>query len=319
MTNLIAMGSGGEFDRIRAIVAALGDAAGPIGDDTAAIPGGEGELRVSTDVSVEEVHFRREWLTVDEIGWRATASALSDLAATAAEPAGITIALTIPDGTADGDVVQLMRGVGAAAAAAGCQLLGGDISGGGTWSLAVTVFGHAVRPLSRRGARPGDGIWVSGVLGGARAALLAWQDGREPAPAARLAFARPQPRLAAGRWLASRGASAMLDLSDGLGGDAEHLAAASGVGLEIELDRLPIHPSVHAEARRIDQPAAEFAAIGGEDYELLVALPEGVDGAACEPGAGVPLTRIGTVVAGSGVRCLLAGRAIAVAGFRHHG
>ncbi|MDZ4389192.1 MAG: thiamine-phosphate kinase [Gemmatimonadales bacterium] len=319
MTNLIAMGSGGEFDRIRAIVAALGDAAGPIGDDTAAIPVGEGELRVSTDVSVEEVHFRRDWLALDEIGWRATASALSDLAATAAEPAGITIALTIPDGTADGDVVQVMRGVGAAAAAAGCQLLGGDMSGGGMWSLAVTVFGHAVRPLSRRGARPGDGIWVSGVLGGARAALLAWQDGREPAPAARLAFARPQPRLAAGRWLASRGATAMLDLSDGLGGDAEHLAAASGVGLEIELDRLPIHPSVHAEARRIDQPAAEFAAIGGEDYELLVALPEGVDGAACEPGAGVPLTRIGTVVAGSGVRCLLAGRAIAVAGFRHHG
>ncbi|MDX2206850.1 MAG: thiamine-phosphate kinase [Gemmatimonadales bacterium] len=319
MTNLIAMGSGGEFDRIRAIVAALGDAAGSIGDDTAAIPGGEGELRVSTDVSVEEVHFRRDWLTLDEIGWRATASALSDLAATAAEPAGITIALTIPDGTADDDVVQLMLGVGAAAAVAGCRLLGGDMSGGGTWSLAVTVFGHAVRPLSRRGARPGDGIWVSGVLGGARAALLAWQDGREPAPAARLAFARPQPRLAAGRWLASRGASAMLDLSDGLGGDAEHLATASGVGLEIELDRLPIHPSVHAEARRIDQPAAEFAAIGGEDYELLVALPEGVDGAACEPGAGVPLTRIGTVVAGSGVRCLLAGRAIAVAGFRHHG
>lgn len=319
MTNLIAMGSGGEFDRIRAIVAALGDAAGPIGDDTAAIPGGEGELRVSTDVSVEEVHFRRDWLALDEIGWRATASALSDLAATAAEPAGITIALTIPDGTADADVVQVMRGVGAAAAAAGCRLLGGDISGGGTWSLAVTVFGHSVRPLSRRGARPGDGIWVSGVLGGARAALLAWQDGREPAPAARLAFARPQPRLAAGRWLASRGASAMLDLSDGLGGDAEHLAAASGVGLEIELDRLPIHPSVHAEARRTGQPAAEFAAIGGEDYELLVALPEGVDGAACEPGAGVPLTRIGTVVAGSGVRCLLAGRAIAVAGFRHHG
>lgn len=317
--DMIAMGPGGEFDRIRAIVAALGDAADAIGDDTAAIPASEGELRVSTDVSVEDVHFRRDWLALDEIGWRATASALSDLAAAAATPAGLTVALTIPNGTPDSEVVLLMRGVGAAATAAGCQVLGGDISGGGKWAVAVTVFGHATRPVSRRGARPGDGLWVSGVLGGARVALLAWQDGREPAPAARMAFARPQPRLAAGRWLAAHGATAMLDISDGLGGDAEHLAAASAVGLEIELDRLPIHPSVHAEARRVEQPAAQFAAIGGEDYELLVTLPGAVDGAACEPGAGVPLARIGSVVAGSGVRCLLGDRQVAVAGFRHGG
>lgn len=315
----VAMGSGGEFDRIRAIIAALGDAAGPIGDDTAAVPEGTGTLVVSTDASVEAVHFRRDWLTLDEIGWRAAASALSDLAAAAAVPAGITVAVTVPSATPEAELVRLMVGVGRAATAAGCRVLGGDISGGGNWAVTVTVLGHAARPISRRGARPGDAVWVSGVLGGARAALLAWQEGREPAPAARLAFAHPEPRLAAGHWLAAAGARAMIDVSDGLGGDAEHLGAASAVGLEIDLARVPIHPSVHGEARRLGLHPAAFAAQGGEDYELLVVLPPDVDGAACEPGAGVPLTRIGAVVAGERVRCLLDGREVAIAGFRHGG
>lgn len=314
-----ALGSGGEFDRIRAIAEALGAAAGPLGDDTAPIPAGEGTLVVSTDVSVEEVHFRRTWLTLEEIGWRATASALSDIAAAAAAPAGVTIALTLPANTPDEDLLAIMRGVGEAASRSGCRVLGGDLSSGPSLSLAVTVFGYAKSPISRATAQPGDGIWVTGHLGGARAALMAWRDGREPAPAARVAFARPQPRLAAARWLASQGATSMLDVSDGLGGDAEHIAAASRVALDIDLGKVPIHPSVHGEARRLDEPAALFAARGGEDYELLVTLPPSTDGTGCEPAAGVPLTRIGTVRAGSGVRCLLDGREVAVAGFRHAG
>ncbi len=185
--------------------------------------------------------------------------------------------------------------------------------------MGITVFGHTVTPVSRAGAQVGDAVWVTGALGGARAALCAWENGRTPAPAAHCAFARPQPRLAAGRWLAAAGATAMLDVSDGLGGDAEHLAAASAVGLEIDLGLVPIHPSVHGEAARVGEPAPVFAATGGEDYELLVTLPPAVDGRACEPAAGVPLTRIGTVVAGAGVRCLLRGRLMPIAGFRHAG
>jgi thiamine-monophosphate kinase len=313
------MGPGREFDRIRDIIAALGAAAGPIGDDTAPVPPGVGTLVVSTDASVDAVHFRRDWLTPEEIGWRATTSALSDLAAAAAVPAGVTAALTLPTGFPEAELVAVMRGVGDAAARAECTVLGGDISGGGGLSLAVTVFGHAPQSVSRRGARPGDGIWVTGALGGARAGLLAFLDGRTPPPAARAAFARPHPRLAAGRWLAAHGATAMMDISDGLGGDAAHLAAASGVGLHIELERLPIHPSVHAEATRRGEHFAVCAATGGEDYELLVTLPPDADGAACEPGAGIPLTRVGSVVAGAGVTFSLAGVSRQITGFQHAG
>jgi thiamine-monophosphate kinase len=313
------MGPGREFDRIREIIAALGEAAGPIGDDTAPVPPGVGTLIVSTDASVDEVHFRRDWLSPEEIGWRATASALSDLAAAGAAPAGVTIALTLPADFPESDLLAVMRGVGECASRAGCTVLGGDLTGGGTLSLTVTVFGHARRVVSRRGARPGDGVWVTGTLGGARAGLLAFQDGRTPPPAARAAFARPHPRLAAGQWLAAHGATAMMDISDGLGGDAGHLAAASGVGLHIELDRVPIHPSVHAEAARRDEAAAVLAATGGEDYELLVILPPDAVGSACEPGAGIPLSRIGTVVAGVGVTCTLAGQPCEITGFQHAG
>jgi len=315
----MAMGPGREFDRIRGIVAALGAAAGPIGDDTAPVPPGAGTLVVSTDASVDGVHFRRDWLTPEEIGWRATASALSDLAAAAAVPAGMTVALTLPADFPESALLAVMRGVGDAAARAGCTVLGGDLTGGGTLSLTITVFGHAARGVSRRGAQPGDGLWVTGTLGGARAGLLAFQDGRTPPPAARAAFAHPHPRLAAGQWLAACGATAMMDISDGLGGDAAHLAAASNVGLRIELERVPIHPSVHAEAARRGEVAAVVAATGGEDYELLVTLPPGTDGGACEPGAGIPLTRVGTVVAGSGVTCTLAGQPCQITGFQHAG
>src|SRR5690606_26375917 len=120
------------------IFAALGAAAGPIGDDTAPVPSGAGTLVVSTDASVDEVHFRRDWLTPEEIGWRATTSALSDLAAAGAAPAGVTIALTLPADFPEADLLALMRGVGDCATRAGCTVLGGDLTGGGTLSLTVT-------------------------------------------------------------------------------------------------------------------------------------------------------------------------------------
>lgn len=315
----IALGDGAEFDRIRQIAATLGAAAGPLGDDTAPIPTGRGVLVVSTDASVEEVHFRREWLTPGEVGWRATASALSDLAAAAATPAGITVAVVLPHSWPEETLPSLMAGVGEAALASGCRVLGGDLSSGPALMVTVTVFGHAdPAPLSRVGARPGDGVYVTGALGGARAALFDWRDGRTPSPAARLAFARPQPRLAAARWLANQGATAMMDISDGLGGDASHLAAASGVRLELQLERLPIHPSVHAVSNRAGIGFRHFAATGGEDYELLVTLPPSfMAERECEPAAGVVLTRIGRVVEGSGILATLDGEPVALSGFRH--
>jgi thiamine-monophosphate kinase len=264
------------------------------------------------------VHFEATRLTDEEIGWRAAAAALSDLAAAAATPAGVLVACTVTPGTADERVVAVMRGVGAMARTAGTVVLGGNLSAGPVLSLTTTVLGFAPRRTSRVGARLGDGVWVSGLLGGARAAVLAWRGNRDPSDGARSAFVHPQPRLRLGSWLAGHGVTAMIDVSDGLGGDAAHLAAASSVRLEIDLGRLAIHPSVHEEAARAGVAAAVFAATGGEDYELLFTMPGDFDDVAgAEAGGGVTITRIGTVVGGEGVGFLLAGQPEVVAGYRH--
>jgi thiamine-monophosphate kinase len=314
------LGGGREFDRIREIARVLGAGAAQLGDDCALVHADGATLALSTDVSVENVHFRTEWLSCTEIGWRAAAGALSDLAAEGAEPIGLLAAVTVPPAARDADVTAIMEGVGGAVTAVGGTVLGGDLSAGGAWSVAVTVIGRASIPVTRAGAQPGDSLWVTGVLGAARAALEAWRRGDVPTAAARAAFAQPTPRIAAGTWLARHGARAMLDLSDGLAGDAAHLAAASRVGLAIALDSLPITADAIAAAGTAGIAPGRFAAEGGEDYELLVALPPAFG----QPEAdrfrrecGVALTGIGTVEAGQGVRFELGGRALALEGFDH--
>jgi thiamine-monophosphate kinase len=273
-------------------------------------------LALSTDTSLEDVHFRRDWLSLEEIGWRATAASLSDLAAAAAEPIGVLAALTMPEAEPESSFASVMAGAGAAVAAVGGVVLGGDLSRGSSVALTLTSIGTAPRPMRRNGARPGDGLWVTGELGGARAALLAWKVAREPDEAARIRFVHPEPRIAEGRWLAANGATAMMDLSDGLAGDARHLAAASGVTLRIDLDRLPRHRSVDAEAAAIGETPASFAARGGEDYELLVTLSASFGGKL--PG-GLSLTRIGSVEEGAPGRVLMEekGASVALPGYDH--
>lgn len=315
-----ALGPGPEFDRIRGIARVLGDRARGLGDDCALLPDGDGALAVSTDVSVEGVHFRLDWIDPAEAGWRAAAAALSDLAAEGAAPIGVLSAITVPGGAAEQDLVALASGIGDAAAAVGGVVIGGDLSAGPAWSVAVTVIGRAERPVARTGARPGDGIWVTGVLGGARAALEAWRRGESPAEDARRAFAHPEPRIAAGRWLSAHGARAMLDLSDGLAGDVEHLAAASDVRIDLALELVPVAVAAIAEAKRLDVPVQRFAAEGGEDYELLVALPGdfgAVDVREFEAACGIALTRVGAVKRGGGVRIELAGRPLTLRGYDH--
>jgi thiamine-monophosphate kinase len=314
------LGPGREFDRVRRIAAALGPRGAGLGDDCAVLPSSDRALVVSTDASVEAVHFRRDWLTLEEIGWRATAAALSDLAAEGAEPAGLLVALTVPPAAGDADVVAVMRGAGAAAGAVGAAVVGGDLSAGPAWSLAVTVLGWAARPVTRSGARPGDGIWVTGMLGGPRAALEAWRRNEPPDPMARAAFAHPMPRIAAGRWLAEHGARAMIDVSDGLGADAAHLAAGSEVAIAIDLERVPVAMAAVAEASRLGISPEQFAAESGEEYELLVALPESFDPDLVldlRQAAGVLLTRVGSVTPGAGVRSRLGGADVTLTGYDH--
>jgi thiamine-monophosphate kinase len=315
-----ALGPGVEFDWIRGIVRLLGDRAAGLGDDCGLIRLGDEVLALSTDVSVEQVHFRLDWISLQEVGWRAAAAALSDLAAEGAQPVGLLAAVTLPAAAGEPELLELMSGVGAAAEFACAPVLGGDLSSGPVWSLAITVVGRTRSPITRSGAQPGDRLWVTGALGGARAALESWRRNQKPPSEVRARFAHPVPRIAAGQWLARHGAHAMIDLSDGIAGDARHLAAASEVRMEIDLAALPLTDGVPAEAKRLGIPEGQFAAEAGEDYELLVALPSSFDGAAefvrdCEIG----LTRIGTVGKGSGVRFLSAGRELRLAGFDHFG
>jgi thiamine-monophosphate kinase len=254
------------------------------------------------------VHFRREWLSPEEIGWRATAAALSDLAAMAAKPLGVLVALTLPPPWLD-ELGALAEGIAAAASAAGAPIVGGDLTNGAPLALTLTVLGAAAAPLRRSGAHPGDTIWVTGQLGGPALALAAWSEGRQPTPEARARFARPVPRIREAQWLAAAGATAGIDISDGLGGDAAHLAAASGVRITIEADAVP----------RISGADVSTAQRSGEEYELLVAARTPFDAVAFQRTFGLSLTRIGAVEQGdAGVDLLIGGERVASpAGYDH--
>jgi len=317
MSAALRLGRGGEFDRLRRIFARLGRTGQSLGDDCALIRVGRTWLAVSIDLSLEDVHFRTAWLSFADIGWRSVAAALSDLAADGAEPIGVVVSLGVPGkgrgrGKGEGDpAAEIMAGVGAAARRVGAHVLGGDLVRSDRYLVDVCVLGWTVRPVRRHGARPGDGVWVTGALGGAQLALQALAAGRRPPPGLFRRFARPVPRIAAGRRLAALGARAMIDVSDGLAADAGHLAAASGIRVEIAVEQVPRFRSV----------PGHVAVASGEEFELLVALPPRFtdrDARSFRVATRVPLTRIGRCVRGSGVRLTDHGRAIAAPkGFDH--
>ncbi len=300
------LGPGAEFDLIRRFLErAAGDGpgvrVGP-GDDCAVV--GDG-IAISADLSLEDVHFRRDWISPGEIGYRAAAGSLSDLAAMAARPIGVLAAIALPPGYLDAGAVDVMRGVEEAVGAVGGVLLGGDVvRSPGPLALDIVAVGRADAPVLRSGARPGHEVWVTGRLGGGAAAVLAWRRGERAPEAARAAFAHPVPRTREALWLAGQGVPrAMIDLSDGLGGDAGHLAAASGVRIVLDQVALPVHPGAAAVAREAGQ-AARLALSGGEDYELcFTAEPGAVEAVrdAFEAETGTPLTRVGSVGEGAGV------------------
>ena len=254
------------------------------GDDAALVPRGDGWLVVSTDLSVEGTHFRREWASPAVLGGRAVRVAISDLAAMGADPLGVLVSAALPADLPEGFAEELIAGIEEAAGACGAPLLGGDLAGTGDGIvLDVTVLGEAPRERVRlrSGGRPGDVLAVTGPLGLARAGLRLLEAGRAPAGSAAVRrFLAPEPCLAEGAWLAGRpGVRAMMDLSDGLAVDAPRLAAASGCGLLLELDGIPRHPEADAVAREAGEDPALFAAAGGEDYELLIAVEPGAWGA----------------------------------------
>ncbi|MFK2929647.1 thiamine-phosphate kinase [Dyella agri] len=279
-----------------------------IGDDAAllAVPPGM-ELAAAVDTLVEGVHFPVGTAPAD-IGWKALAVNLSDLAAMGATPAWALLALTLPDTLAPAAREAFVDGFADGfAALAGSQrlaLVGGDTTRG---PLAVSVTVHGFVPagqaLLRAGARVGDAVLVTGTLGDAAAGLALWQRAESDARAASLVarLNRPTPRLAAG--LALRGhANACIDVSDGLLADLGHICAASGVGAEIEAALLPRSSALLGLFD--DAAARDLALSGGDDYELCFTVPAArateVQADLARLGCGA--TRIGRIVAGEGVR-----------------
>jgi len=298
------------------------------GDDAAVtVPGGA--TATSVDALVEGVHFRRDRASLAQIGRKALGTALSDLAAMGAEAGEAYVVLGVPPELGEDDCLELVDGFAALAAETGTTLAGGDLTRAPVLTLAVTVVGHAGSAeelVGRGGAKPGDVLVLTGEIGGAAAGLLLAEQPRlaEAVPARtaeRLALRQlvPTPRLGAGRALASAGASSMIDLSDGLGGDAAHLAAASGVAIDVDAGALPLADGLAAVAVAAGRDPLELAVGGGEDYELLATLPPGrVDEATAAVGAlgAARLTQIGAVSAGEGIEIRLPGGAtLAPAGY----
>lgn len=313
----------GEFELIARIRERLPAAAPRVrlgsGDD-AAIVVPEGAIATSVDALVDGVHFRREQASLAQVGRKALAAALSDLAAMGAAPGEAYAVLGVPPDLDEEGCLELLDGMAALAAETGTTLAGGDVTRAAALTLAMTVVGHAAGAealVTRSGARPGDALAVTGELGGAAAGLLALErpgsaDGL-PASVTELLRARqltPAARLGAGAALAGAGATAMIDISDGLGGDATRLAESSGVGLRMDAASLPAQAGVAEVAAAVGEDPLRLLAGGGEDYELLAAVPPGrleEAAAAVVEAEGVALTAIGEAVAGEGVELRLPG------------
>lgn len=294
----------GEFDLIdliRARVVARDDVVLGIGDDAALLQPPAGmQLVVAMDTLNTGIHFPHDTAPAD-IGWKALAVNLSDLAAMGATPAWCTLSLSLPKPDAAW-VDAFLDGFDALARQHAVALVGGDTTRG-PLSVCVTVFGFVSpgRVLRRDAARVDDEIWVSGTPGDAAAALAQWSAGGTRDPVLRARLDRPTPRVALGLRLREL-AHAAIDISDGLLADLAHVCRASSVRAEIDIDAIPVSDALRAAGLEPDTRRT-LQASGGDDYELCFTAPVGardaIVSAALE--AGVPLTRIGRIVEGQGV------------------
>lgn len=246
-----------------------------IGDDAAVLLPGNQPLVWTVDAAVENVHFRRRFLSFEDLGYRSTMAAASDLAAMGAEPMGVLAALVLPDDVTDADLEALARGQNDAVTSLGTAVIGGNLARGGELSITTTVLGRAPRPLPRAGARPSDGLWLSGPVGLAAAGLRFLSDGPLVAHGAALAcveaWRRPRAHIREG--LALRGAvTAAIDVSDGLARDVGHLAHAAGVRAVIQVEAV-VSELLRAAAAELGTSAADLALFGGEDYAIACAAP----------------------------------------------
>ena len=275
----------GEFALIDRIIERLGDAAAtdilvPPGDD-AAVWTAPGEAVVATiDALVEGTHWRRDTMSPADVGWRAIAASVSDIAAMGATPDHALVATVLATSFTLDDVDALIDGMAEACRRHGVRIAGGDITRGNETAVVVTLLGGAAlqrggaRVLRRDAARAGDAVAVSGTPGAAAAGLALIEAGREAEPSAAALIAahrRPIARVALGRAAVEAGIACAIDISDGLLQDLGHIAGRSGAGIEIDLEALPLHPA--AVELLGEQQARDLALGGGEDFELALTGP----------------------------------------------
>lgn len=306
----------GEFDLIARLVPLLdGGGDGVVighGDDAAVVTLGERGVVITVDALVQGVHFRRDVSSLGDIGWKAVAVNASDIAAMGARPAAIVVALCRPATLEEAQVEELYGGIRAACDRWGLRLVGGDTVASTELVVSVTALGE-VQPTAavrRSGARPGDRIVVVGTLGAASAALAQLAAGQDPDPRLLAWHRRPSALVDAGTILAAHGATAMIDVSDGLGADLGHVCAASAVQARVRWDHLPVARGAVAAAAAVGADPVDIVAGGGEDFALIATLPAAdAEPAARAAGAaeGVPAAVVGEVAAGTGAVLLLDG------------
>jgi thiamine-monophosphate kinase len=269
-----------------------------IGDDAAVLAAPDSHVVASMDLLVENQHFRRDWSTAIEIGGKAAAQNLADIAAMGARPTTLLVGLAAPGDLPVAWAEDLATGLAEECSRVGATVAGGDISAAPLIMVAVTALGNlgGRRPVTRAGARPGDLVAVAGLLGHSAAGLALLKAGRTE-PASLLAEHRwPHPEYAAGPEAALLGATAMIDVSDGLVQDLGHVAEQSGVRIDLESASLPQDDALRAAADALgEQDSLDWVLTGGEDHALAATFP---------PGAALP-TRwsvVGRVSAGQGIR-----------------
>jgi thiamine-monophosphate kinase len=279
--NPVTISDLGEFGLIEAIAAALPRSERTIvgiGDDAAVLAAPDSRVVATTDLLVEGRHFRRDWSSAGDIGAKAAAQNLADVAAMGAVPVALLVGFAAPGDLAVTWARELVAGLAEECARAGATVAGGDVSGADSVVLAVTALGDLAGrdPVTRAGARPGDVLAYAGVLGESAAGLALLEAGLTgPAPLI-AAHRRPAPPYQAGPEAAGLGATAMIDVSDGLLADAGHLARASGVQVDIDTGRFGGHPALAAAATALGRPGAlDWVLTGGEDHALAATFPAG--------------------------------------------
>ena len=297
MTGTLA--SSGEFTIIDAVTAGMGQPASTLlgpGDDGAVVAAPDGRVVASIDVLVDGVHFRTDWATGEQIGQRAALAAMADIAAMGAAPTALLVGLSAPPHTPAELITAIGRGLNEEAVRAGAGVVGGDMTRSEVLTIAVTVLGdlRGARPVLRSGARAGDVVAVTGRLGWAAAGLAVLSRGFRSPAAAVGAYRVPDPPLEAGIVAGRSGATAMIDVSDGLLADLGHIAQASGVAVNVVSTDLPVNPRLVEVASALGREHLAWALTGGDDHALAATFPHGV---LLPPG----WSAIGSVHSGEGV------------------